>query len=227
LNDIVLNKLKDYTLLFVENEKGIRENFAEFFNLLFREVFIAVDGVDGYDSYKQNKPDLIITDIKMPKMDGLELVKKIREDDKDVSIVIISAHTDVEFLLSSIPLNLIEYIVKPLSEEKLFTIFDIFLDNITLKPTLDFIYDKEKNQTKVNEEVYELSLKESIFLEKLLQNNRIISYCEIECDIWDGKEMSQNALRLFIRNFRKKLPKDFIKNISNQGYIINSNCYNT
>ena len=218
MNDIVLNKLKDYTLLFVENEKGIRENFEQFFNLLFKKVHIATDGIEALDLYNANELDLIITDIKMPNMDGIELIKNIREIDKETSIVIISAHTDLEYLIQSIPLNLIEYIIKPLSEEKLFNMFDNFLPS----ENIPYHFDKNKNQLRIDKEVFDLSLKESLFLEKLQNQDRIITYEEIECDIWEGKSMSQNALRLFIKNLRKKLPKDLIKNISNQGYILNN-----
>jgi len=214
----ILENLKNYTLLFVENEKGIRENFSEYFNLLFKQVYIAVDGEEGLGLYNQYKPDLIITDIKMPNMNGLELVKKIRSKDMKTSIVLISAHTDVDFLLESVPLNLIQYIVKPLNEQKLYSIFEKF---ISAKNSLNFIYDKDKSEIILNQEVHPLSLKENLFLDKIINQNRIISYDEIEYDIWDGKDMSQNALRLFIKNLRKKLPKDFIKNVPNHGYTRN------
>ena len=183
-------------------------------------MYIGVDGEDGFNLYKEHKPDFIITDIKMPKMDGIELVKKIRQNDADTSIVIISAHTEVELLLESIPLNLIEYVVKPLNTEKLKEIFEKFLTN---KDNTNFIYNKDKSEVILSGETHTLNYKENLFLDKIINQKRIISYDEIEFDIWDGKEMSQNALRLFIKNLRKKLPKDFIKNVPNHGYCKNNN----
>lgn len=211
----ILNRLKDYTLLFVENEKGIRDNFTQYFELVFKKVYVAVDGVEALKLYKEHKPHLIITDIKMEKMDGIALTKEIRKDNKSIPIVIISAHTEVELLLQSIPLNLIDYIVKPLNQEKLTKIFKKFLE---LKEDQSFSYSYEKSEVFYDGKPHKLSLKENIFLNKILNENRIISYNEIELELWDGKEMSQNALRLFIKNLRKKLPKDIIKNIQNQGY---------
>lgn len=211
----VLNRLKNYTLLFVENERGIRENFAEYFNLLFKNVYVAKDGLEGLYLYQENKPDLIITDIKMPNMDGIELVKEIRKDDVKTQIIIISAHTEVELLLESISLNLIKYVVKPLNQIKLNEVFSMFLNS---KEYIGFDYRKERSEVILDGNRITLSYKENLFLDKLMKNSKVISYEEIENDIWDGEDMSQNALRLFIKNIRKKLPKNFIKNIPNHGY---------
>ncbi len=184
----ILNRLSDYTLLFVENEEGIRKNFEEYFALLFKEVYIAKDGVEALEMYHLNRPNLILTDIKMPNMDGIELVQKIREDDKETSIVIISAHTELELLLKSIPLNLIEYMVKPLNETKLLQVFKNFLNQ---NSPIDLQYNREKSEVITNNVKHILSNKENIFLDKLLNQNRIITYNEIADEIWDGKEMSQ------------------------------------
>jgi two-component system, OmpR family, response regulator VanR len=215
LDKVIIDQLQNYTLLFVENEQGIRENFQEYFNLLFKKVYIAQDGKEGLAHYKEYAPDLILTDIKMPHMDGIELVQEIRKNDTDTAIVIVSAHTELELLLKSIPLNLIEYMVKPLNETKL---IKVFADFLSTKTALGYYYSFEKSEITIQGDLHTLTAKENIFLDKLLNQNRVITYAEIEDEIWDGKQMSQNALRLFIKNLRKKLPEDFIKNISNHGY---------
>lgn len=215
--DKILHQLQNYTLLFVENEIGIRENFFEYFSLIFKKVYMASDGLEAYEIYKNNKPNLIITDIKMPNMDGIELVKKIRKEDETTNIIIISAHTDTQYFLQSIPLGLIEYIVKPLNETKLEKVFEQFLLKVG---TQSYTYNKEKNEIIFNNEVHILTFKENIFLDKIINGNRIIRYEEIECDIWENKHMSSNALRIFIKNLRKKLPHGFIKNVTNQGYSL-------
>lgn len=211
-----LKDLNNYSLLLVENEKGIRENLYDYFSLLFENVFAAKDGVEALELYSSNDIDLIITDIKMPNMDGIELVKVIRQQDTKIKIIIISAHTDVDFLLQSIPLKLIEYVVKPLNEMKISNILKKFLEEKESNNT--FEYFKERCEIITDGVIHALSIKENIFLDKLINENRIISYEEIEENIWEDKQMSQNALRVFIKNLRKKLPKNFIKNIPNYGY---------
>jgi len=215
LNSDILKKLNNYTLLLIENEKGIRENLYDYFSLLFKTVFVAKDGMEGLALYNSHNIDLIISDIKMPNMDGIELAKTIRKKNKEIEIVIISAHTDVDFLLDSIPLHLIDYVVKPLTERKIENILQKFLNG---KDKSDFQYYKDKCEVITNGITYSLSIKENLFLDKLINENRIITYNEIEGEIWDDKQMSQNALRVFIKNLRKKLPENFIKNIPNFGY---------
>jgi DNA-binding response OmpR family regulator len=108
-----------------------------------------------------------------------------------------------------------KYIVKPLNQEKLLEVFTTFINS---KEQLNFEYFKDRSELILKGEKHTLSYKENLFLDKIINSNRVISYEEIEYDIWDGENMSQNALRLFIKNLRKKLPKGFIKNIPNHGY---------
>jgi len=112
--EILLSKS---TLLLAEDEERLRESFRRVLLLYVREVYSAGDGEEAYALYRKHRPDIVITDIKMPKINGLDLVKKIRADDAQTPIVVTSAYTDQEFLLQSIKLSLVEYLVKPVKEE--------------------------------------------------------------------------------------------------------------
>jgi len=226
MNQNFLNSLSSYTLLFVENEKGIRDNLEEILSLYFKKVHIAIDGQDGLEKYKQFKPDLIITDVKMPHLNGIQMIQQIRKTDQKTDIVIISAYTEVDDILTSVELNLLKYIVKPITQTKLEEVFELFLSKhkrsnlLSLSPNC--IYNQSKNSIIYDDEEFLLTNKENNFIQLLLEKNALVTYDEIEDKLWNGKKMSQNALRLFIKNLRKKIPLDLIKNIQNEGYLIQS-----
>jgi DNA-binding response OmpR family regulator len=224
LHTSLKNSLSNYTILFAENEKIIRDNLKDIFTFYFKKVYTAHDGEQAFELYQKNKPDLIISDIKMPKVDGIELIKKIRQIDTRTSIVIISAFTDTHLILQSVELSLLKYIVKPITHTKLTEVFKIFLNkqencsHIKLKD--DYLFYPDKCSIKHNDTIVFLSKKESDILTILLNKNSIITYEQIENLVWSDKNMTQNALRVFMKDFRKKLPKNFLKNIPKQGYII-------
>ena len=77
-------------ILVVEDEFGLQEIFRDIFAMEGYEVKVAVDGIDGFEAYKQFNPDLVFTDVVMPKMSGLELIRKIREINPDIKVIYIS-----------------------------------------------------------------------------------------------------------------------------------------
>jgi two-component system, response regulator, stage 0 sporulation protein F len=85
-------------ILVVEDEFGLQEIFRDIFMMEGYDVRVAVDGVDGYEVYKKFQPDLVFTDVVMPKMSGLELVKKIRETDPDIKVIYISGFFGIKRL---------------------------------------------------------------------------------------------------------------------------------
>lgn len=223
MNHNLINQLRGFTLLYAEDEIGIQRNIHEILDCMFKDIYLAKDGEEAYKIYSEKKPDLIITDIKMPKMTGLELVKKIRETNPKVRIIITSAHTDLDYLLDAAELHLVKYIVKPITEEKLTTALTAFVDSFENSSIFNlipsWIYDESKALVKGPEEEFVLTKKENMFLKMLIIKGRIITYSEIENILWeDTSIMTQNALRLFIKNLRKKLPKSVLKNIQGTGY---------
>jgi signal transduction histidine kinase len=115
------NILKNITVLYAEDELVIQEGITETLNLFEINVICAKNGQEGLSFFKSlnKKIDLILTDIKMPKLDGLGMIEKIREIDKDIPIIITTAHQETSFLLESIELNISAYVLKPIDIYKL------------------------------------------------------------------------------------------------------------
>lgn len=223
MQETMINKLSAFKVLYVEDENGIRENIKEILEHYFKETNTAKNASEAYQKYLQNKPDLIITDIQMVGENGLDLIKRIRQSDSKTRIIITSAHTDLEYMLQATELHLIKYIIKPITHDKLINALEAFIksydDNKIYSLNEKWIFDFSKSIISNNEEEYDLTKKEVLFLKKLITKNRIITYEEMENLIWDEDSvMTPNAMRLFIKNFRKKLPPKSLKNIQGTGY---------
>ena len=218
----MLKKLSKYSVLYAEDEVGVRQNVSEMLSLFFKNVYLAKDGMEAYKIFMDKKPDLIITDIKMPVLDGIELSKKIREQDAKVQILILSAHTEVDYMLAAVELSLVRYIVKPITETKLVDALNKFLESKESSEMIEFrngwFYDTSKKQILYEDKAFELTKKEVKFLELLFERDSVITYEEIERELWEDEYMSLNALRLMMKNLRKKLPEGSLRNIQSIGY---------
>jgi len=218
----LISNLKNFTILYIEDEDGIRDNITEILKDLFRQTYVAKNAQQGYKLYEENKPDLIITDIRMPNETGIELIKKIRKIDSKVRVIISSAHTDLEYMLEATELHLVKYIVKPLTEAKLIEALEAFVKSFDSARVYNlskgWLFDESKSIIQSPQEEFKLTKKENQFLKLLIQKNRIITYEEMENIIWNEDIMTPNAMRLFIKNFRKKLPPDALKNVQGTGY---------
>jgi len=83
----------------------------------FKTIIIAIDGEDGFTKFQENQIDIIITDINMPKLNGIEMIEKIRTINQDVSIVVLSAHDDTKYLTESIKYQVQGYLFKPVDRK--------------------------------------------------------------------------------------------------------------
>ena len=104
---------EDLTVLYVEDDVDIAKTLVNYLSKLFKEVIYAKNGQEGLDLYKDNPCDLVITDIKMPQMHGLDMTYEIKQIKPDQNVIIISAYSEVENFLSSIKLGVDGYIIKP------------------------------------------------------------------------------------------------------------------
>ena len=220
-----LEKLKSLTILYAEDEIGIRENIADSLGYYVKEVFQASNGAEALEVYENKKPDIILSDIHMPILNGIEFVKKVRETNRTIPIVMITAHTDKKYLLEAVELHMEKYIIKPLELEALFEVLEkcvSLLDinkKVFLKVDEDYSFDYDKKELKYKNESIILNKKEMMFFEVLISNqNRITPYEELQDKVWQDDVMTDSALRSLVRNLRKKLPTDIIYNLSGTGY---------
>jgi len=224
-NDL-LNKLNAFSVLYVEDEDGIRNNIQEILKHLFKDVYSASNVVDAKNLYVQYKPDLIITDIIMNNESGIDFISNIRQTDLKTRVIIISAYTDLDYLLKATELYLVKYIVKPITNDNLMEALETFLksysDNKIYILYNNWFFDSSKSLVYNGEFEVILTKKETIFLKLLLSKNRIITYEELENAICPNAVLTPNAMRLFIKNLRKKLPENFLKNMQGVGYYCNS-----
>ena len=225
MNKDFYDKLKNMTILYAEDEIGIRQNIADSLRYYAKEVYEAEDGKEAYEIYQEKNPDIILSDIHMPNVNGIEFVKKIREENRIVPVVMITAHTNKEYLLEAVELHMERYIVKPIDIDELFETLDKcvqILDSnkkVLLKVDKDYMYDYDSKELKYKDENIILNKKEMIFLEVLISNqNRIVDYEELQEKVWGDDVMTDSALRSLVRNLRKKLPTDLIFNLSGVGY---------
>ena len=226
-----MESIYPYKILFVEDEQSIRENYVTYLKMFFSEVYEAENGEKAYDIYKQKKPDIMIVDINIPKLSGLELLRKIRENDYNTKAIVLTAHTDKTFLLEATSLKLTRYLVKPVSRKDLKealkdTIDELLKYNILpiqkINLTDDYSWDFQLNELKHHNKNVELTNKEKIFLKLLFSHkNRVFTYDEIFEYIWQYEDsISIDGLKNMVKILRKKLPENTILNVFNEGYKV-------
>jgi C4-dicarboxylate-specific signal transduction histidine kinase len=146
--------LNSFNVLYVEDEEMLQTLIRDVFGKEFKSLYSAYNGLEGLELYKANQEniDLIITDINMPHMDGLEMCKSIRELNSSIPIIITTAFNDVEFLHSAISIGVTEFVLKPVDVQNLYKTIQKSLEPVMLKRKLDA-------QTKQREEERVLNAK--------------------------------------------------------------------
>ena len=162
----------------------------------------------------------------MPKKNGIELIRDIRKNDLTTIVVMLTAYSSEEYLLSLINLNINHYILKPVTSENLLNgIIKAFGNKLENKINFsdEIYFNMKERELYYQNEIVVLRKREKDFLLLLYENkNRILSYSLIEEYIWKDKSMSMSALKTFIKELRQKLPIDLIINIPQEGYKIKS-----
>ena len=127
-----MEKLK-ISLLYVEDDSSLRNIYSKILKLSIEKVIVASDGLSGYEMFIKHRPDMILTDIRLPVITGLEMISKIRQIDKTVRVIILSAFAEPRYFLGAIAVGVKGYLLKPTESEDLLKLIeeqthDILLD---------------------------------------------------------------------------------------------------
>ena len=154
---------KTLKLLYVEDNALARISTLEMLENFFIDIVVAIDGQDGLEKFQQNDFDIVLSDINMPKLNGIEMLEGIRELDKEIPVLFLSAHNEVSYLLDGIKLGVDGYIIKPFELKPFIT---------TLKKITEKIVLRRENEN------YRVHL-ESEVLERTKELNEKLHYDEL------------------------------------------------
>ena len=218
-----------YKILVVEDDNQIQELIVEFLSSQDYDVDVANDGVEGYEKFKENKYDLVILDVMMPRLDGHALCKMIRNLDKEVSIIFLTALVDEESEIKGFDLKADDYISKPFSFNILIKRVEAVLRRKQKEEKEDTILefeglklDLQTFKSYIDNEEIELTLKEFNIL-KLMINSypTVVSREKLIEKIWGYEYFGDTrVIDAHMKNIRKKIKKDYIKTIKGVGYVL-------
>jgi DNA-binding response OmpR family regulator len=226
-------------VLLVEDEEDAREILSFYLDTVFDEVQIACDGQEGLElyekAYEDNKTfDLVLTDIQMPKLDGLSMIENITNINENQKFIIVSAYKDEEYLFKSINLNVISYFVKPLEVKNMMEMLKKVkskvledksnepVEEVVVKINNTYEYNRKTNLLYRNGELVDLSKKEKLLIEALFKNIKEIKTKEyLKEFIWNDSETSDATMRTVIKRVKDKIvDDDFIVSKKGLGYLI-------
>ncbi|MGQ3477853.1 response regulator transcription factor [Paenibacillus sp. TY11] len=219
-------------LLLVEDETTLRTIIAKGLKRCNYSVDLAADGEKALELYEVYEYDMIVLDLNLPKIDGIEVLRQIRSKDNEIKILILSARTEIEDRIKGLDNGANDYLVKPFDFNELEArirslLRRSFIQNDVILTLGDIKVDTSQKFAAIHDTKLDLTKKEYSVLEYLMFNkNKVISTEQLIEHVWDSEvDLFSNSLKYHIHSLKKKIRSatandDLIKNIRGQGYII-------
>ena len=226
-----MKNLKRYSIIYAEDEPIIRLNVTQMLKDYFKQVIAVSNGEEALKSYKEYRADVLMLDVSMPLMTGLEVAKTVREENEEIPIVLLTALSDKKTLLDAVELGLVKYLLKPMSNEAFVETLKKLSRVLNKRDTDTFWLSSNyawKRSTQIlfyqEEQIY-LSHKERCLLRLLIKHyNQVVSYEEIMAYVWIDefeREITIDSVKRLVSNLRKKVPQNSLSNIYGKGYLLN------
>jgi len=222
----IVSILSDKKVLYAEDEAGIRQSISESLSLFFMDVLAVNNGQAVLDEMHLSHYDVLILDISMPGLDGLETAKAIRKTNATIPIIILTAHSEQEYLWRAVELKITKYLVKPLTKAMLIDALEHAALELLQHNRQPIVLDRKslyrpcrKSIVHFDKEI-SLSRMESRLLEYFIRHrNCIVSFEDVSDYLWGYDTPSKEAIKSLIKDLRKKVGKDLIRNVYGIGYL--------
>lgn len=210
-----INNLKKIKVLLVEDEEELSSLLKDAIGEYFYSFNVASNGIEGLKQFNNIQADIVITDINMPDMTGLEMSEKLRKDNPDLPIIILSAFSQKEYLLNAIDLSVTKYLIKPFDPDELLEYIVSISNKIGNKEISlvdGFVFNKNTNSLSLNGDFVKITKREAKFLNTLIDiSPLILEDNKMKLKLWDDDDITDERVRTFIKRFRQKNFKNFNK----------------
>lgn len=224
---------KKYSILIAEDDPIALNSLTNILKRYFKNVVTATNGYEAYEKALSQNIDIILTDMRMPYRDGADFIKQLRELEGNLPVIFMSAHTDTKTLLRIIPLNIADYLVKPIQIDQ---ILHLCRELFKKKAALSEEQHATKHLYELNSGVRVdlahkivskegtmilLTKKEFELLSLLIKNRHsVLSKTQIEYLLWDGEVISESSVKTLIKKLRSKIGEESVTTVKNLGYKI-------
>lgn len=208
-------------IFLLEDDYSLNETIKEMLEMNNHKINSFYDGEVAYKNIFDNY-NLYILDINIPSLNGLEILKSIKNMSTKTKVIMISANINIETIKEAYALGCDDYLKKPFDVEELI----LKVEKLNKKDTNVFLdeniyFNLISNELYIDSQKVELTKREKDLLILLLDNKgKTISYENIENFVYQGESKSSDAIRSLLKRLRKKLPKDLILNSIEEGYFI-------
>lgn len=219
--------LKNVRILIVDDDENLLDALKQALSGYVSEIFTALNSKNAIEIFTQKSPNLILTDINMPKISGLEMAKIIRQSDKNVPILFLTAYDSDENIFKAIDIKSVGVLKKPCEKRDLimkisFIANSFQSDFASINLGNGFTFNAFSKELFNNGNSVSLTKKEREILHLFLKNqNRVVTFEMLENYVWYNESCTADTIRSFVYKLRKKLYAELILNAQGLGYKLN------